>query len=167
MIHFRKYCLLSIAMPICCSKFQIKTESNAKFQMDKNKIIEYPKNPRYNSMNWLQIAKNKIKKHKENSKERRIKWVCDAKLLIQMKKSIHEKDIAFNDMKLQRSKIQQRINETNRKIRQGIKNSNLSQNSTVLVRALIFFFSLGGYFRNLHLSKLRSFDISIHFHDNN
>jgi hypothetical protein len=32
-------------------------------------------------------------------------------------------------------------------------NPNLSQTSAVLVRALIFFFSLRGYFRNLHLSK--------------
>jgi hypothetical protein len=43
-------------------------------------------------------------------------------------------------------------------------NPNLSQNGAVLVRALIFFFSLGGYFRNLALSKRRSFDVSIHFH---
>jgi hypothetical protein len=47
-------------------------------------------------------------------------------------------------------------------------NPNLSQNGTVLVRALnYFFFSLGGYFRNLDLSKRRSLDVSIHFHGNN
>jgi hypothetical protein len=67
----------------------------------------------------LQIAKNKIKKHKKNSKEERIKWVCDAKLLIQTKQSRPEKYIAFNPTKLQRSRTQPRINETNRKIRQG------------------------------------------------